>query len=244
MKCNVLIPFTMATMLCFMPLFSQVKGVTIKNRNEVDTTKVNINSTFLLLGTLNDYINHKYVTKQNQFDRYYDYEKPLMAYVDSVAKKDFKVVFSVEKNCFISEKLTKKMDSLYVGNRINDSLFTNIEKKLSFILGVYLRNGEKINDDIYKIQLASAPKHQNVYELLKQLYCRNIYYKRLDNYPKQYILYFQATDLMKKYLATIATQKEQLLDSKMHAMRVSEEVQRQYKAITQKDHQKIIELFK
>lgn len=231
-------------LLSSIPLFSQIKGVTIKNSNEIDTTKVNINSTFLLLGTLNDYINHKYVTKQNQFDRYYDYEKPLMAYVDSVAKKDFKVIFTVEKSCFISEKLTKKMDSLYIGNQINDSLFTSIEKKISFILGVYLRNGEKINDDIYKIQLANSPKQQNVYEMLKQLYCQNIFYKRLDNYPKQYILYFQATDFMKKYLATIETQKKKLLDSKINALRVSEEAKRQYKELTQKDHQKIIELFK
>lgn len=244
MKCSLLIAFTIITLLSSIPLFSQIKGVTMVNRHETDTTKVNINSTFLLLGTLNDYINHKYVTKQNQFDRYYEYEKPLMAYVDSVAKKDFKVAFSVEKNCFISEKLTKKMDSLYIGNQINDSLFSTIEKKLSFILGVYLRNGEKINEDIYKIQLTNAPKHQNVYELLKQLYCKNIYYKRLDNYPKQYILYFQATDLMKKYLATITSQNEKLLDSKIQAMRVSDEVKRQYKEFTQKDHQKIIELFK
>ncbi len=225
-------------------LFSQIKGVTIKNRNEIDTLKVNINSTFLLLGTLNDYINHKYVTKKNQFDRYYEYEKPLMAYVDSLARKDFKVIFSVEKNCFISEKLTKKMDSLYIGNKLNDSLFTTIEKKISFILGVFLRNGEKINDDIYKIQLANLPKHQNVYEILKQLYCQNIFYKRLDNYPKQYILYFQATDVMKKYLATITTLNDEILDSKINAMRSSEEIKRQYKESTQKDHQKIIELFK
>jgi hypothetical protein len=107
-----------------------------------------------------------------------------------------------------------------------------------------LRNGEKINDDIYKIQLANSPKHQNVYEILKRLYCRNIFYKRLDNYPKQYILYFQATDVMKKYLATIVSLNEKIWDSKINAMRSSEEIKRRYKEIRAKENLKIIELFK
>lgn len=99
---------SISILLAFSNLFSQttetkIKGITIKSRNEVDTTQVRINSTFFLLGTLNDYISHKYTTKQNQFDRYYDYEKPLMKYIDSVAKKDFKLTLLEDKNCFISE---------------------------------------------------------------------------------------------------------------------------------------------
>ena len=116
---------SISILLVFSNLFSQTKetkiiGLTVKNRNEVDTTQVRINSTFFLLGTLNDYISHKYVTKQNQFDRYYGYEKPLMKYIDSVAKKDFKLTLLEEKNCFISEELSNKMNSYYLGNALED----------------------------------------------------------------------------------------------------------------------------
>ena len=54
---------SISILLVFSNLFSQTKetkiiGLTVKNRNEVDTTQVRINSTFFLLGTLNDYISH------------------------------------------------------------------------------------------------------------------------------------------------------------------------------------------
>jgi hypothetical protein len=235
-------------LLAFSNLFSQIietkiKGVTIKNHNEVDTTQVRINSTFLLLGTLNDYISHKYVTKQNQFDRYYDYEKPLMKYVDSIAKKDFKITFSEEKNCFISEELSNKMNSYYIGNALNDSLFNSNEKKLSFLLGVYYRNGEKINENVYKIQLANSPKNNNVYEFLKELSCQKIFFKRLDNIPRIYQIYFQPTEIMKKYFATIEIEKEKLFNSKLESFRSIKITKEEYKKDMEKDNLGLIELF-
>ena len=136
------------------------------------------------------------------------------------------------------------MDSLYTGNTLDESQFTKVEKKLSFILGVFLRNGEKINDDIYKIQLANSPKHQNVYDMLKQLDCPKIFFKRLDHIPRMYIIYFQATDLMKKYFTTVVNQQKKLLNSKINSLRTSETLKSQYKEIMAKENLKIIELFK
>lgn len=220
-----------------------IKGVTFKNHNEADTTQVRINSTFFLLGTLNDYISHKYATKQNQFDRYYDYEKPLMRYIDSIAKKDFKITLSEEKNCFISEELSNKMNSYYVENTLNSALFDSNEKKLSFLLGVYYRNGEKINDTLFKIQLANSPKHKNVYDFLKELDCQNIFFKRLDNIPRIYQIYFQPTEIMKKYFTTIEIQKEKLFDSKFESLRSIKTTKEEYKKERQKENLELISLF-
>jgi len=239
---------SISILLAFSNLFCQttetkIKGVTIKNRNEADTTQVRINSTFFLLGTLNDYISHKYVTNQNQFDRYYDYEKPLMKYIDSVAKKDFKLTLLEEKNCFISEELSNKMNSYYIGNTLDDTKFDNKEKRLSFLLGVYYRNGEKINDSLYKIQLANSPKHNNVYEFLNELNCQNIFFKRLDNSPTIYQIYFQPTGIMKKYFATIEIEKEKLLNSKIKSLRSMKITKEEYKKEMEKENLGLIELF-
>ncbi len=77
----------------------------------------------------------------------------------------------------------------------------------SFLAGVYYRYGEKIDSSIYKIHFANSPKHQNCYEFLKQIGCENIFYKYLRNIPAQFILYFEATSELKKYLDSIEQER-------------------------------------
>ena len=143
----------------------------------------------------------------------------------------------------ISEKLSNLMNSFYIGNNLNDSLFNSNEKKLSFLLGVYYRYGEKINDNIYKIQLANSSKHKNVYEYLKELNCQNILFKRLDNYPRIYKIYFQPTDIMKKYFKTIETEKNKLLASNDEYSRTNEKLKEDLKKQKDIENLKIIEIF-
>ena len=235
-------------LLTFTNIFSQtdekkINGVTIRNPNQIDTTKVKINSTFLLLGTLNDYINYNYGGLENKFDRYYTSEKPLMKFVDSIVKKDFKINMIEERNCFISKEMSNLMNSFYIKNNLNDSLFNSNEKKLSFLLGVYYRNGEKINDNIYKIQLANSPKNNNVYEYLKELNCQNIFFRRLDNIPRIYQIYFQPTEIIKKYFATIEIEKEKLFNSKIESLRSIKITKEEYKKEIEKENLEIIQLF-
>ena len=246
MKIKNLLSFIL--LLTFSIVFSQVektkiKGVTLNKPNEIDTTQVRINSTFLLLGTLNDYISYNYGNIKNKFDSYYKNEKPLKNFVDSIAKKDFNVNLIEEKNYLVSEKLSNLMNSFYIENNLNDSLFNSDEKKLSFLLGVYYRNGEKINDNIYKIQLANSSKHKNVYEYLKELNCQKIFFKRLDNFPRIYQIYFQPTDIMKKYFATIETEKNKLLASKDEFSRTNKKLKEELKKQKHIENSRIIEIF-
>lgn len=240
--------FFFILLLTFNIVFSQVektqiKGVTFNKANEIDTTQVRINSTFLLLGTLNDYISYNYGNIKNKFDSYNKNEKPLMSFVDSIAKKDFNVNLIKEKNYLVSEKLFNLMNSFYIENNLNDSLFDSNEKKLSFLLGVYYRNGEKINDNIYKIQLANSSKHKNVYEYLKELNCQNILFKRLDNIPRIYQIYFQPTDIMKQYFETIETEKNKLLASTDEFSRTNKKLKEEIKKQKDIENLKIIEIF-
>ncbi|NHM06663.1 hypothetical protein G4D82_05480 [Flavobacterium sp. CYK-4] len=231
--------------VCFVLLgcgaFAQGSGVSITAAQR-DTTTVKINPTFLLLGTLNDYIKHNYGARPNQFDRYYDYEKPLMAFVDSLAQKEFKLQFAVERSAFISEKLSRKMDSLYSGDAIDESLINQQQKKFSFILGVYLRNGEKINNDCYQIQLANSPKHDYVYRLLKQLACSKVFYKELPSNPRQHIFYFQPSDVLKKYLDTAQRLTQKLIEARINAM--PERLRKPYREAREKEQLKIAEWMK
>ena len=78
---------TIILILTFSIVFSQVektqiKGVTFNKPNENDTTQVKINSTFLLLGTLNDYISHNYGNIKNKFDSYNVGEKTFKKFFD------------------------------------------------------------------------------------------------------------------------------------------------------------------
>lgn len=135
------------------------------------------------------------------------------------------------------------MNSYYLENTLNDNQFKSNEKKLSFLLGVYYRNGEKINDNIYKIQLANSPKHNNVYEFLNELNCQKIFFKRLDNIPTIYQIYFQPTEIMKKYFATIEMEKEKLFNSKIESFRSMKITKEEYKKEMEKENIELIELF-
>ena len=199
-------------------IFSQkhekkITGVTINSVKIKDSIIVKTDNTFFLLGTLNDYMGRKWVAKDEVFDRYYPFEKPLMKFVDSIVQKEFKTVLIEKNNCLNSKEMAKKMNSFYVENDLIDSLFTTKEKKVSFLLGAYYRYGEKVNDNIYKIQIANSHKHIEIQQILISLGCKNIYYKRLQNIPIQNILYFELNDLIKAYFKTIALDKEKLFDS-------------------------------
>ena len=220
----------------------------INKHKDSDTTTVKVNSTYFLLGTLNDYAGRSWGLKENIFDRYYPYEKPLMGFVDSLVKKDFKINLVEKDGCYFSNELYKKMNSFYKGNRIVDTLlFYNNQNKLSFLLGAYYRYGSKIGDGIYKIQLANSPKHNECYAILKQLNCKNIYFKRLDNIPTIYILYFEATGPILKYFDAIEPQKDKLFESFVESFRKSISVadfKELYKENQKDEHRMIISLFK
>ena len=229
-------------------LFSQEKeknktGWELNSQRVKDSMIVKIDTTFFLLGTLNDYMGRKWIAKGEVFDRYYPFEKPLMKFVDSIVKKEFKTVLIEKDNCFNSEEMAKKMNSFYVENDLIDSLFTTKEKNLSFLLGAYYRYGEKVTDNIYKIQIANSFKHIEIQKILISLGCKNIFYKRLQNIPIQNIIYFESNDLIKAYFETIESEKEKLFDSRLKSFRSVKLSKEEYLKEKSKQNKNIIEIF-
>ncbi|SFB95985.1 hypothetical protein SAMN04489722_101353 [Algibacter lectus] len=213
---------TLTLLIFFQCSFCQgIKGVngqlkhSLKGKKVIDS-KLEINQTFFLLGTLSDYMGRfSYVEEKNQFDRYYVFEKPLIRCIDSIAKKYFNTNIIEKDNKLYSEKLSRLMNTFYDDNNLIYSRFKNNNDKVSFILGVYYRNGMHIKDDIYKIQLANSPKHKNCYDFLKELGCESVFFKRLNNIPTQYKIYFKATDAIKAYIQKIETEHSKLFNEKI-----------------------------
>lgn len=194
--------------------FSQNLITIINSKKTIDTTKMRaFDPEYFILGTLCDYMGRfQYVDRNLQVDRYDSFEKPLVKYLTGYIKKelDIKVDTVSETNIskMFSAQLSKNLNSFY-GQKdelIKDKFKTDHQIN-SFIAGVYYRYGEKLDSSIYKIRLVNSPKHQNSYELLKQMGCENIFYQYRRSIPAQFILYFEPTNDLKKYLDLIEPEK-------------------------------------
>ncbi|MBT0552399.1 hypothetical protein [Riemerella anatipestifer] len=183
---------------------------------------VKIDPDFFLLGTFSDYMGRfRYIDRENEIDRYYPYEEVLALYINDFIHQNYNIESQLElenakHSRIISPSLAKKIHGEYFdekGRFIDSKLDTN-EKKYSFLLGCYLRYGEQLDGNIYKIQVANSPKDKQLYFILKELECDKIVYKFLrGNIPSSDIFYFVATPRMIKYFNTIDKLNKKLQDS-------------------------------
>ena len=96
-------------------------------------------------------------------------------------------------------KSTDTKDTVYVGT-MKENLFRNNLQKNSFIIGVYSRFGEP-NETRYCIRMFnSTSKYDYCIAILKQLKCKNIEKKIINNIPTNQLVYFKPSRELKKYL--------------------------------------------
>ena len=194
----------------FQPAYSQVKDATERTESVNKSGVKLIDPIYFILGTLSDYMGRfQYVDRKRQVDSYYPAEKPLVDYLTAYIKTELNIdvdtVLKKSIHCkMYSDELSKILNRFYgEKDELITSKFETNKQICSFLAGVYYRYGEKPDTSIYKIQLANSPKHLNCYELLKQIGCEKIFYKYLRNIPAQFIIYFEPTDELKKYLEYI-----------------------------------------
>jgi len=164
-----------------------------------------------VLGTLH-FFN---VRNDNQVDLYANYEKPLVDFLVGYVQEKFGFTLQKEKEeggfATYSSELLKRLKNYFdkEGN-LDISLFKSDEEICSFLLGVYYRDGDKIDDSIYKINFAS-PYHELVYLLLKRIECDRIFYVH-EKYlvPGGYRYYFEPSVLLKKYFDSIEMERIKL----------------------------------
>lgn len=175
-----------------------------------------INSRFLLLGTLSDYMGrYAYIDKPDQVDRYYYYEESLIKFIDSIAKADMNTyvteVFNNGTYETFSRLLSEIVNTYYDENSLLiDSLFRTDEEICSFISGRYYRYGKKLNDSIFRIQVQNSPDHGILLTLLKRIGCTRVYHKYVKTIPSHYLYYFIPTDELNSFLKYIYNPKKDL----------------------------------
>ena len=234
-----------------------------QSTSKVDSTQdldkhVKIDPTYLLLGTLWDYMGRfTYVDKNSQIDRYYPHEKPLMEYLDRMIQKEFNIQITttpdnqpkVSRYETFSPQLSSIINSFFNKNYlIMDSLKNLPELNSSYLAGRYYRFGRKLNDSIYSIQIANSANYIVCDSLLRRLGCNKIHFKYLNNIPAQFIYYFIPTNDLKRYFNYLMKEKEKLENSYLEYFKTELKIStldlKTFKEINKKDYTEIIELFK
>ncbi len=182
---------------------------------------------YFILGTISDsdgrYVNPN---SKNEFDYYFQWEKPLVSMIDSIVKVNYpNISFQLKQNEYIEafaqycsiysyslchkfEKYYKfkptgtftypEGDAEYYG-LLKDSIFKTDDEKLAFLAGAYARFGVT-TDTAYCIHISeSVSKVKRCYNLLKEFKCEATY-KRINNIPTQILVYFHPTAKVETYL--------------------------------------------
>jgi len=243
-----------AFLIISLPILGQQ---TPNTNHSQELTTIKLDPVYFILGTLSDYMGRfTYVDKESQIDRYYPYEKPLMEFLDSIITNDLDLkVSTVPDNLLevslyetFSPELSLVLNSFF--NRtylITDSLKNNPELNYSYLTGKYYRYGEKINDSIYKIQLANSGDHKVCDSLLRRVGCKKIHFKYLRNIPAQFIYYFIPTNELKRYLDYLAKEKKEIEDSYFNYLKTELKLDsldlKTFEEINKREFSEIIDLF-
>jgi hypothetical protein len=236
-----------ATIMITISAAGQMTGE-IKSALPQDNAK--INNTFFILGTLSDdHGRFYYVNKIYQVDKYYPYEKSLMSYLKGLIRNEFNTKLIADDLETFSPKVAARLNSFYgKDNLLTDSIFQTREEYCSFITGRYYRYGRRLNDSIYKIQVANSPNHKIIDDLLKKTGCKKIQFKYLDSNPEQFIYYFIPPMELRGYFDHITGQKLELDNAYNETVRkklgLSEsEYIKVNKELDEKETREIIDLF-
>ena len=243
----------------FLIISLPILGQQTPNTNDSqELTTVKLDPVYFILGTLSDYMGRfTYVNKESQIDSYYPFEKPLIELLESIITNDLNLKVStipdnlVEVSLYetFSPELSLVLNSFFNKTHlITDSLKNKPEFNHSYLTGRYYRYGEKINDSIYKIQLANSGDHKVCDSLLRRVGCTKIHFKYLRNIPAQFIYYFIPTSGLKNYLNYIENEKVKLQDSfneyLKSRMKFDDQMLRKLDESERKKREGIIELFK
>ena len=179
---------------------------------------VKVDFTYLTLGTLSDEMGRTIITaNDDKIDSYYKREENLTQFLFENLKSDYQDLEKDDINNLLkSKKLSKKLnlfysfeydnlltnekyDSIFIGKLNSLKINTKI-KQLSFISGVFIRNGVITNNQ-YKIQLFnSTSKYLVCEEILKKLKCKNVKVEVIEAIPYNNIVYFEPSKELLTYI--------------------------------------------
>lgn len=194
--------------------------------------KYKLDQDYFLLGTLLDYMGrYKDPLEIDVVDTYFVNEKSLLIHNYNTFKSEYSdlkldTINRTLKSITLTEKMNtffnwnydenftnENNDSLFIGT-INLNTFKTKEQKISFIVGVYTRYGQK-NDSTYCINIANSNTlFDSSLKILRALNCKNIKSEIIEAIPTSCIIYFQPSEELKKYLDYYRFLRETIWDTK------------------------------
>lgn len=211
--------------LCIVKSFGQTP-----NRN-LSFGQFNFEKESFLIGTLDEYMGHQQTFNSTgdkfyyqMVDIYFQDEKKIAFLIDSLFKLE-NTDLHINNNGsskgikLYSATLSKKVDKYYIykpsglhtvsrdtifsGSLKKDMIKTD-EQKLSFLAGVFLRNGGTTDSKECFISIPNSPNKANLCtEFLKELNCKDVELKILNNIPTGYWVFFEPSDKINEIIRNL-----------------------------------------
>ena len=180
---------------------------------------------YLLLGLLNDYNGRLfYKSIHTQVEHFYPFEEPLVEFIDSLLSGEDRPYEIVNKDGhfylnspsiakFVNSCYTFKTDSSYIlANPEKEKWelkYTGLRKKLqitnltrlkSFIVGSYIRHGERNNEYFVFRFVNSVSTSSYFLHLITRIGCSNITTTLITSIPSQRLIQFKPTPALRSYI--------------------------------------------
>ncbi len=155
-----------------------------------DSNKEDLIAEFLIKKISQDSINYAVVKRIDRGPNYVTDRK------DSLSQY---LLFSE----FIKKGLDQNFGNDFLTQQEKNSIFKNVNQINSFITGAYLRDGEKINDTIYKISASGSKKPVYCYSVLKKSNSTNIFYKNTGDFNPVSTTYFNPSKELKEFFSIV-----------------------------------------
>lgn len=217
--------FIIIPVLCIVKSFSQTP-----NRS-LSFGQFNFEKESFLIGTLDDYMGHHQTFNPTgdkfyyqMVDIYFQDEKKIALLIDSLFKFENTDLHinnngSSKRIKLYSATLSKKVDKYYIykpsgsytvsndtiysGSLKKDMIKTD-EQKLSFLVGVFLRNGGTTDSKECFISTPNSPnKAKLCTEFLKEFSCKNVELKVLNNIPTGYWVFFEPSEKINEIIRNL-----------------------------------------
>ncbi len=178
--------------------------------------KPQIEPDYFLLGTLVNYLDRAYGSKEykedDYFNSYSDNDTSKILYLINLSTDSLNVdiVLKLCNNTVLlySKALTQRMESYFVApKKLKQDLFQTDKQRYSYLLGMYFRNGRYLGDHSYEIELNNFLENQRFFQLLIDLDCKDFTYKKIVAIPGKTIVTFEAPVLVEKYFIGIKNVK-------------------------------------
>ncbi|WP_445737065.1 hypothetical protein [Mariniflexile sp.] len=209
--------------------------------------EIKLDKKYFLLGVINTIYNTgpDLDTKNNPIDWFYSSDNPTLEYINREIKSDSVIDIKIEENKLFSKYLSDEIPKYFDGEHLDYSKFKTESDILSFLTGAYLRDGEKLNDTIYKIHIPLSKKPALCRDLLNKTSSKNVFFRIVQNIPTQLMVYFTPNENLIKYFDVVKNEPKRVEKIKSYLIHnLEEEVKSQKNKKKRKEYSELLSKFK